>query len=152
MKRFAGLACVLLVLGLVAACERSPKSGRGFVFPEGDAARGKTAFIEMKCYTCHRVDQEVDIPAPLVDPSLVIPLGGEVVRVRTYGDLVTSIIHPDYAISDAVKANKRWEVKQTPMPVVNGTMTVQQLLDIVTFLQPHFHPLEPLYYNQYFTQ
>ena len=151
MKRLAGLALLLVFLGFLTACDRSPKSGRGFVFPEGDAARGKTAFVQMKCYTCHRVDGEVDLPAPLVDPSLVIPLGGEVLRVRTYGDLVTSIIHPEYNISDQVTANRRWEVKQSPMPTVNDTMTVQQLLDIVTFLQPHYHRLEPLYYNQYYT-
>ena len=151
MKITASMVGVVLLLGLVAACERSPQSSRGFVFPEGDAARGKTAFVELKCYTCHHVDGEEGLPAAIVEPAMVIRLGGVVSKTRTYGDLVTSIIHPTYSISDQVNGPRRWEVKQSPMPSVNDTMTVQQLLDIVTFLQPHYHSLEPLYYNQYYT-
>ena len=151
MKRIAWLVLACGVLGLVGACDRPAKSGKGFVFPEGDVARGKTAFVELKCYSCHRVDGAGEIPAPLVDPTLVIRLGGGVTHMRTYGDLVTSIIHPTYGISDQVTGPRRWEVKQSPMPVVNNTMTVQQLLDIVTFLQPHYRELMPLYSDQYFT-
>jgi len=151
MKRITGFVFVLMVLGLFVACDRPAKSGKGFVFPEGDIARGKTAFVELKCYSCHRVDQSEAIPPPLVEPNLVILLGGEVTKVRTYGDLVTSVIHPSYSISDQVTGPREWEMKKSPMPVLNDTMTVQQMLDIVTYLQPHYRELKPLYHDQYYT-
>lgn len=151
MKKIAGFLLCVFLLGFVAGCDRSPKSGKGFACPEGDAARGKTAFVELKCYTCHRVDQADGIPPPVVEPNLVVLLGGEVARVRTYGDLVTSIIPPSYSISEQVTGPRKWEMKKSPMPVVNDRMTVQQMVDIVTFLQPHYRELKPLYHDQYYT-
>lgn len=152
MKTITGFVFVLMWIGLFAGCDRPPKSGLGFVFPEGNAARGQAAFVELKCYTCHRVDQaDVTIPAPIVDPTLVVLLGGETAKVRTYGDLVTAIIHPSYTISDKVPGPKKWEIAKSPMPTVNDQMTVTQLLDIVTYLQSHYRPLEPLYHQQYYT-
>ena len=35
------------------------------------------------------------------------------------------------------------------MPVLNETMTVRQLIDLVAFLQPTYGPLEPLYEMDY---
>jgi L-cysteine S-thiosulfotransferase len=149
MKTITGFVFALMLLGLFAACDRPPKSGKGFVFPEGDAARGKTAFVELKCYTCHRVDgADSTIPPPEVETELVILLGGETSRMRTYGDLVTSVIHPSYAISERVTGPRKWEMKESPMPAVNDQMTVMQLLDIVTFLQPRYRQLEPIFQNQ----
>lgn len=71
-------------------------------------------------------------------------IGGEVSKTRTYGDLVTSIIHPSYAISDTVVPSRRWEMETSPMPAVNDAMTVRQMLDIVTSLQPHYRMIEPV--------
>lgn len=150
MKTITGCVFVLMLIGLFAGCDRPPKSGLGFVFPEGDATRGQTAFVELKCYSCHRVDQSEGIPAPIVDPILVVMLGGETAKVRTYGDLVTAIIHPSYTISDKVPGPKTWEIAKLPMPTVNDQMTVTQLLDIVTYLQAHYRPLEPLYHQQFY--
>jgi sulfur-oxidizing protein SoxX len=151
MRKTTGILFMLMLIGLFAACDRPPKSGKGFAFPEGDAARGKATFVEMKCYTCHRMDSaDPAIPPPVVEPGLVILLGGETSRMRTYGDLVTSIIHPSYTISERVTGPRKWEMKQSPMPAVNEQITVAQLLDIVTFLQPHYRPLEPLYHNEPF--
>jgi hypothetical protein len=35
------------------------------------------------------------------------------------------------------------------MPSVNDQLTVMQLIDLVTFLQPHYRKLEPLYEPYY---
>ncbi|HVZ65113.1 MAG TPA: c-type cytochrome [Lacunisphaera sp.] len=130
----------LPTLALLAACNPGPKSGRGFVLPEGDAVRGEKAFVELKCTECHRVDGVASLPAP-VDPAQSVLLGGEVSRVRTYGDLVTAVIHPAYARTVHVPTIGG---KEMNMPNVNETITVAQLRDIVTFLQPHYRPLPPV--------
>ncbi len=136
---------VVVALGLMAGCDRGLKSGRGFVFPEGDVARGQKAFVDMKCYACHRVDGVDGLPAPLVAAEKVVVLGGEVARLRTYGDLVTSVIHPSYQLSEKFSDRANRKPGNSPMPKFNDTLTVAQMLDLVTFLQPQYRRLEPLY-------
>ena len=135
MKTGTPLLPALLTLALLTGCDLGPKSGRGFIFPEGNIARGQKAFVELKCYECHHVDGVADLPAPTVAPEKAVKLGGDVARLRTYGDLVTAIIHPQYGVTVRMPGP---EMKVSPMPSVNGTMTVAQLLDIVTFLHPHY--------------
>ena len=133
----------MLSLGFLAGCNREPKSGEGFVFPEGNAENGKKAFVDLKCYKCHRIAGESGMPAPTVSPGKVMILGGKMPRRRTYGDLVTSIIHPSYELSENFVRPETGMRTDSPMKSFNETMTVAQLLDIVTFLQPHFQELEP---------
>jgi mono/diheme cytochrome c family protein len=140
MKRAYLLSSALLTLAFLAGCDAGPKSGRGFVFPEGDAARGQKAFVDLKCHECHRVDRVDGLPAPTVAPDKVVLLGGEVYALRTYGDLVTAVIHPAQARTAGLPGTG-------DMPQVNGTMTVAQMLDIVTFLHPHYRSLPPLQDN-----
>lgn len=115
-----------------------------FEMPAGDAEKGKAAFVALECYTCHRVNG-VDLPAPTKEPVKVVTLGGDVTRMRSYGDLITSIVHPKNAISDLMLLPPKEGALKTPMPGVNETMTVQQLIDLVTFLKPMYKKLEPLY-------
>ncbi|MBI4626521.1 MAG: c-type cytochrome [Verrucomicrobia bacterium] len=145
MKTYPVVSFALLAFGLVAGCDSGSKSGRGFKFPEGDAARGRAAFVELKCVKCHRVDGVDGLPAPTESPDKVLTLGGEVVRLRTYGDLVTAVIHPSAGISEKYIAEQRGAVKKSPMEPVNDSMTVAQMLDIVTFLHPRYKKLAPLY-------
>jgi hypothetical protein len=135
-------AAALVMLALLVGCDAGPKSGRGFVFPEGNTARGQKAFVDLKCYTCHRVAGVADLPAPTVAPEKVVLLGGEVVAVRTYGELVTAVIHPSKAVTAGGPATRG-----VIMPPANDTMTVTQMLDLVTFLHPRYRKLEPLYDN-----
>jgi len=136
-----GLAAVL-TLALLAGCDAGPKSGRGFAFPEGNLERGRKAFVAMKCHECHRVDGVADLPAPTVAREKVVLLGGEVGAVRTYGELVTAVIHPSKAVTAGGPATLG-----VIMPPVNDAMSVTQMLDIVTFLHPRYRKLEPLYDN-----
>lgn len=142
MKTEIRLWPFLLTLAWLAGCDSGPKSGRGFVFPEGDMARGQKAFVELKCYECHRVDGVADLPPPTAAPGKVVLLGGEVDALRTYGDLVTAVIHPSQALTGGLPGPAG---QVSSMPQANATMTVGQMLDIVTFLQPRYRRLEPLY-------
>jgi L-cysteine S-thiosulfotransferase len=144
MKTELRLLSVLLGLVLLASsgCNRGPKSGHGFVFPEGDIAQGRAAFVALDCYQCHTVKDVAGLPDPTLSADKVIVLGGPVAAVKTYGDLVTAIIHPDYEIT-AQAAGRTAADKD--MPVANAEMTVQQMLDIVTFLQPQYTRLMPIY-------
>jgi sulfur-oxidizing protein SoxX len=138
------LCLVLAVLGLFATgCEKNLKSTRTFLLPEGDAANGKAAFIALKCINCHTVEGVV-LPKPTEPAATTLVLGGKVAQLRTYGDLLTSIIHPSNSLSDKLTMEQWRKMDRTPMRPVNDVMTVKQLIDLVTFLQPRYSQLEPL--------
>lgn len=140
---------IVLAAALAAAgCTRGAKSTRSFRLPEGDVARGQAAFVALQCHTCHTVPG-VALPAPLVAPSDVLALGGDVVRLRTVGDLLTAIVHPAYELSDKLSPEDRRKMRVSRMVSVNDVMTVRQLIDLVAFLQPRYHQLEPLYEQHY---
>lgn len=139
----AGLSIIILA-GI--GCARDQKSTRGFVFPEGDITQGKSTFIELKCYECHRVNGVIGLPDSTIPSGKVIVLGGTVQSTKTYGDLITAIIHP----SESVTAKSAGRTPEDEgMPTVNDVMTVQQMLDLVTFLSPQYVKLEPLYQEHF---
>jgi L-cysteine S-thiosulfotransferase len=139
----AGLGLIVLA---GTGCAPDQKSTRGFVFPEGDIVRGKETFVELGCTECHHVSGIGDLPRYEIEANKVIVLGGEVRTTKTYGDLITAIIHP----SESVTAIAGGRTDADPgMPDVNDTMTVQQMLDLVTFLSPQYVKLEPLYEEYY---
>jgi L-cysteine S-thiosulfotransferase len=137
----AGMAAALVAsLG----CAPATKTGRGFHLPAGNAEQGKLAFIQLNCNSCHRVDG-VELPPPYEKPTVIVDLGGEVTYLRTYGDLVTSIIHPDREISNLLPPDYPRPVTKSPMKNVNQQMTVAQMIDIVTFLEPRYRQLLPVF-------
>ncbi len=141
---------IVFIAALVAGagCTKSPKSMRNFRLPDGDAGRGNAAFVALKCHTCHSV-AGVELPAPTADPAKILALGGPVARLRTYGDLLTAIVHPASELSDKLTSSDRWKMGTSPMKPVNDVMTVSQLIDLVTFLQPRYRQLEPVYEFEY---
>jgi hypothetical protein len=85
----------------------------------------------------------------LADPPYV-ELGGKVTRVRTYGELVTAIINPSHKLADGYPVKEVSEDGKSKMTFYNGYMTVQQLIDIVMFLQPQYEVVVPDYeYHTY---
>lgn len=146
MRRPLIIVFVFLLVG--CGCARNGKSTRNFHLPEGDAQRGRAAFVALQCHTCHTV-ATVPLPTPTVDPSQVLALGGEVTRMRTYGDLLTAIIHPAYDLSDKLPPRERAKRRPSPMRDLNEVMTVRQLVDLVTFLHPQYRQLDQLYEIDY---
>ena len=93
MKRLALAGLAAAIVG-AAGCQ-GPRSAAGFRLPPGDAHRGQAAFLELKCNQCHRV-VGLALPGPTADPSVL--LAGMVNRVKTDGELVTSIVNPSHRI------------------------------------------------------
>ncbi len=142
----------LLMAALAAGCAPDAKSGKGFSLPEGDIARGKETFSQLHCHACHTVaDVEFDKLETPVEQKLVA-LGGAKTRVQTYGDLVTSIINPSHRFAQGLSQQDITEQGKSKMRSYNSEMTVQQLVDLVTFLESHYTLIEyePTPYGPYY--
>ena len=134
--------CLIGILSIYAAgCGPATKSARGFRLPDGDVERGKTAFVSLQCHLCHQVDG-IELPAPEKTPTMTVLLGGEVANVKTYGDLVTSIIHPSHKLATRYKKEDVSRDGKSLMTNCNEIMTVRQMIDLVAFLQPRFRRLD----------
>ena len=131
-------AAVLSVV--LTGCDMGPKSGKGFQLPDGSVEKGKEAFLALQCYTCHRVDG-VELPPPVATAPTNTVLGGKVTYIRTYGELVTSVINPSHGLAPGFTADQIKEGKLSPMPEFNHLMTVQQMIDLVAFLQSRYSKL-----------
>jgi sulfur-oxidizing protein SoxX len=144
MKQMSVLTLIGLGLLALAGCEADRMSEKGFSLPEGDAIRGKDTFLYMHCHECHTIAGE-DLPrVPMADPPFV-ELGGTVTRVKTYGELVTAIINPSHKLAKGYPIDEVANDGESKMPVYNGFMTVQELIDIVMFLQPYYDVYVPQY-------
>jgi L-cysteine S-thiosulfotransferase len=128
------------LLGAVSGCA----SGSLFGFPveQGDIAAGRQAFVDHRCHQCHSIAGERLPPLAGADRP-ILELGGQTTHVRSYGDLTTSIINPDHAISERYRDQELLLNAQlpleTPMPMPNiDTMSVRQLIDIVAFLDSKY--------------
>lgn len=151
VKKLVALLSLISLLCFITACAPDKQSGRGLFLPEGNADKGKQVFIDFGCTWCHTV-KGAELPAVANEPPpFSIQLGGQVVRVKTYGELVTSIINPNHVISyqnrqvlEKLAGDKNAEIK-TLMPSFNDKMTVAQLVDLVTFLDAHYQKYIPDY-------
>ncbi len=130
--------CMLAVVATaMVGCETGPESPRGFSLPEGDADNGKAVFIKYQCLSCHRLEgvEQTDI---VKNPDLSIKLGGKSVVVKTYAELVTSIINPSHKIARGFPKSSVQVGDISKMAVYNDIMTVTELVDVVVFLQAQY--------------
>lgn len=144
-ERFlVGAAMVSLIAAAGCGDAGGPKSSRGFRLPDGDIGKGKEAFVQLKCHACHKV-QGVDLPAWEGEPPVFVVLGGKVARVRSYGELVTGIINPSHDFASGYDRNAIRVGNMSRMANYNDKMTLQQLIDVVAFLQSRYEKLQPEY-------
>lgn len=159
MKTFLITVMVVAMLLLTACSDPGAKQAKGFRLPPGDENAGKGTFVTLNCHTCHTVDG-VTLPEPPSKGQYSVKLGGKVHRVRTYGDLVTAIVHPAHDITKPFKstlpaeklgeeADKTKEVK-SPMPDYNHVITAQQLIDLTSFLHGRYSQMPQEDYTYYF--
>ena len=142
MKRFSVLTLLLASLAILSGCDQErTMSERGFRLPEGNAMAGRETFLYMHCNQCHTIDGEELPPISGFEPY--IELGGPVTRVKTYGELVTAIINPSHKLAEGYPEDLISEDGESKMYNYNGFMTVQELTDIVMFLQPHYDVVPP---------
>jgi mono/diheme cytochrome c family protein len=138
----------LITLFALIGCDRDPMSERGFSLPQGDAQSGRETFLYMQCNQCHTIDGEV-LPA-MPGPEPYVELGGTVTRVKSYGELVTAIINPSHKLADGYAKDLVAADGESKMYVYNRHMTVQELIDLVAFLQPHYDVYVPAFdYRHY---
>jgi sulfur-oxidizing protein SoxX len=137
MRMLIGL---LPCLAALAAC--SPESPYGFRLPDGDAAAGRQAFVDLRCNSCHEV---IGVAIEYREGLAHVTLGGRTTRVKTYGELVTSIINPSHKIAPLHRDDGALPDGQSIMSAayLNDVMTVRQLVDLVAFLQPTYEVVQP---------
>ena len=143
MKRIVTITGILLALAALSGCGADRMSEKGFSLPEGNAMDGQEAFVYLHCYECHTIDG-VELPPVLSDEPPYVELGGQVTQVKTYGQLVTSIINPSHKLAPGYPLEIISEDGQSKMPLYNGYMTVQELIDIVSFRQRRKRTPRPL--------
>ena len=142
MKRQSFLVLLVAFVAMLSGCdEEKTMSERGFRLPEGNAAAGREAFLYMHCNQCHTIEGEELPTVPGFDPF--VELGGPVTRVKTYGELVTAVINPSHKLAEGYAEEVVSENGKSKMYYYNGFMTVQELTDIVMFLQQHYDIVPP---------
>jgi hypothetical protein len=84
--------------------------------------------------------EETDLPA--------IAIGGKVLSIDSYGELVTSIINPSHKLATRYAKELVAVDGESRMKNYNDVMTVTQLIDVVSFLQSQYERIhvEPTYY------
>ncbi len=140
---------LLALIALLQGCAPDAlHSAAEFRLPTGDAEAGRRDFVELRCYVCHEV--------PGIDakfegtPAAHVELGGKVTRVKSYAELVTSIINPTHKIpaDRPDKGAAPGGESMMALAGLNDVMTVTQLVDLVAFLQPQYK-VEPPKINPY---
>lgn len=146
LYRLSNYLRMFILLGASICSTSCNEEARGFALPQGDIKAGKATYERLECNACHSIsgikwNGGVD--------SLNIYLGGEVSARKSYGELVTSVINPSHKIAESYKQITTDSVGHSKMKNYNEVMTVQELIDLVTFLQSeykieipstHYHP------------
>ena len=137
------LTIILAGAFLLGACDREARmASTGFRLPDGDPQAGREAFIYMQCHQCHTIEG-MELPIiPGQEPPYV-ELGGKVTAVKTYGQLITAVIYPSHKLARGYAEEVVSEEGVSNMYVYNEHMTVQELIDIVMFLQPQYDVVIP---------
>ncbi|GGW88636.1 hypothetical protein GCM10007391_23480 [Alteromonas halophila] len=95
-------------------------------------------FTEYGCVDCHAVKGIDATQREAYRLSQPIVLGGKNTRVKTYAELVTSIINPSHKLSRRYPVSLTSKDGESRMPNMNDVLTVSDLIDIVAFLQPKY--------------
>jgi hypothetical protein len=142
------VTAVAVLLAAASAC--GSRHSAGFRLPDyGDPEKGRVAFVQFQCFTCHEVQGE-DFPQVPGKPAVQVRLGGTVERAMSDGYLVASIIHPSYRFAPYPRKLITRD-GESRMPHYDDAMTVRQLTDIVAFLQSRYTVVHPVarYHNLY---
>jgi hypothetical protein len=125
---------ILAFTGAMAGCATARNEAKGFrLAGNGDLQRGKAAFLEFGCTTCHEVRGASHLPSPTIQR---VVLGGSVLQELSDGYMVTAIINPTYHA--ALYPAKDAAGNHPRMPEFASRMTVQQLTDIVVYLKSRY--------------
>ncbi|WP_411819790.1 c-type cytochrome [Hyphococcus formosus] len=124
----------------ISACDYSPKSSLGFRLPDGNAEKGQQIFAQYQCASCHVIPGRDDLKIDS-EPKMSVVIGGMTTQVKTYGQLVTSVINPSHRISRYYRSEEYSDDGVSKMRNYNDVMTVSELIDLVTFLQSQYEEM-----------
>lgn len=131
--------CILIALTtMLFACDQGAQSPRGFSLPEGDPQEGLAVYKKYGCGDCHTIAGETVYDTATFLIVKPIPLGGSSGRIKTYAELVTSIINPSHKLTPRQPASFTSEDGVSLMRIVNDELTVSELIDLVAYLQPKY--------------
>jgi len=127
----------------LAACSREPVSVEPradsqeltLTAPVGNVEAGRTAFLDLRCTTCHAVPAEPRFPKP-VSANPGPPIDARVAG-RDVSYLVTAIVSPSHTFSLDTPREVREHLTGvlSPMGDFSGSMTVRQLVDLHAYLR-----------------
>ncbi len=145
------ITAILFMAGMLfTSCQ---KESKGFVLPPGNIEAGRQLFTTLNCTDCHSIGDLAWIGTE-AGGSPHVQLGGSVTKLKMYGELVTSVINPSHKISQKSLADDRWVIpggtSRMESYCYNDVMTVQQLVDIIAFLQSEYKLMMPEYYYPYY--
>jgi len=152
LKRVLSIVLSAIILLALSACSEEGRPVKGFVLPDGDIAQGEQVFVDFNCHGCHTIPG-MEFPDVDFTPPFILEIGGEVYRVKNYGELLTAVVNPDHIISPkyvAMLAKADREAIISPMPYYGEEMTIAELLDLVMFLHAQYSKLQPQYYRGYY--
>ena len=150
-KALSGLT-ILAALGL-GACMQPDSELVQLILPEGDAAAGKQAFVDLGCTTCHTVRGVEGLPAPRLEKSFEL---GPTLAGLSRGGIATQMVAPKHVNVEASDLWTDWDPGQrvwlgpgqeitepeaseerplSRMRDYAAVMTVRQLSDLVAFLE-----------------
>lgn len=128
---------LFVLLGSIG-CE--PQS-QEFALPEGNIDNGQALFVSFSCTSCHTV-RNLELPVPEAKGPVSISLGGGVGKMKSYSELVTSVINPSHRLVRYRRADEISQTGESLMSIYNDTMTVTELVDIVAFLDSRYEKIE----------
>ena len=125
----------------LSGCARDDRRQGDIYLPKGDAAKGEMHFASLGCVGCHSV-VGAELPEPAEAGPVRVLLGSRSGAVRTYGQLVTSIVNPSHRLSRRYRKDEVSHEGESLMTSFNDVLTVTQLTDLVAFLQKHYDQVE----------
>ena len=114
---------------LFANRDENMEPAKGFFLPKGDSAAGRKAFTDLKCATCHRVENDPEF----VSGSGIGPTFGAKQADYASGWIANSIVSPSHTI--ALDSEEPGENAPSKMGDFTEKMTVRQLIDLVSYLK-----------------
>jgi mono/diheme cytochrome c family protein len=128
MASWGRLVGLLVVLLPAMACGGSRT-------PAGDAARGRQAFVDLRCNACHEVSGEA-LPPPDVVPA--VALGGRRLLPPSEEALRADILLPSSHFAVGYPTEQITKDGRSRMPDYSKVLTETQVADLVAFLRAHY--------------
>jgi len=140
VRSLSALSAILVVVGALAGCEPKVRVQNDIFLPEGDPVKGAESFVKLGCSGCHVVTG-ADLPDIEGERPVKVRLGSST-RIKSYGNLVTSIVNPSHRISRRYRAEEISSDGESFMPVYNDVMTVTELTNLTAFLRQHYERVD----------